>query len=147
MGYGIHINHERNSWYICHIPLLPRGINNTVHLNIFIVQKKPSFPKCTWSSYQPGVHRYLFRDGPLMIWGGPRAENLRWVFFSWPTGSWVFFFLANRQLSFFSWASSRWVFFYRFCPSPPPQIINGSSLRTGNGGWYLFVYMRLFFYW
>ena len=40
------------------------------------------------------------RDGPLMIWGGPRAEN-----------SCLVFFLANRQLSFFSWPTCSWVLF------------------------------------
>ncbi len=42
------------------------------------------------------------RDGPLMIWGGPWAENSRWVFFP-------------RQLAvelFFSSATSRWTFFF-----------------------------------
>ncbi len=47
-----------------------------------------------------------------MIWGGPRAENSRWVFFflaNWQLSFFFpgqpavefFFFLANRQLSFF----------------------------------------------
>ncbi len=43
----------------------------------------------------------LIRDGPLMIWGGASGREFVLNFFSWPTGSWVFLFLANRRLSFF----------------------------------------------
>ncbi len=41
-------------------------------------------------------------------------------FFSFRVVELSFFFLGEEPLSFFS----------RFCPSPPPQIINGSSLRA-----------------
>ncbi len=64
----------------------------------------------------------------LLIWGGALGREFMLTFFS----------LANQVMSFFSSRFLSWIFFptqvaveffSRFCLSPPPQIINGSSLK------------------
>ncbi len=85
--------------------------------------------------------------------GGPRAENSCWVFFFWPTPV-EFFFFQVVELSFFFFQVIELSFFFfqvvelsffiprrvavelflPLLPKPPPQTINGSSLRW-EGPW------------
>ncbi len=74
---------------------------------------------------------WVLRDGP---WGRGLGQRIRDGFFSWQTGWWVFYFLANLLVNFFSlvifvphWRGCK--FFSRFCPSLP-MIINGSALTN-----------------
>ena len=80
----------------------------------------------------------FIRDEALVIWGGPRAENSWWVFFSWLTDWWGFFPGEPAGQFLFSWQPTgdfffpRWkigeFFFFLDFAGAYPWIINGPSL-------------------